>query len=113
MDPFTRAAELGIETEFIDGQGHRRVTQPAALQVILDALPVRTASRFVDAPVVLRSARPARSVLCDAVTLPLRWKIVADLKVIAQGEATDRTIAWPNDLPAGSYRLHLTDAAST
>jgi 4-alpha-glucanotransferase len=112
MDPFTRAAELGIETEFIDGQGHRRVTQPAALEVILDALPVRTASRLVDGPVVLRGGHPASSVLRDAVTLPLRWKIVADLKVIAQGEATDRILVWPADLPVGAYRLHLTDAAS-
>src|SRR3954470_2035590 len=112
MDPFTQAAELGIETGFIDGQGQRRVTQPAALQVILDALPARSASRFVDGPVVLRSGRPARRVFRDAVTLPLRWKIVADLKVIAQGEAADRTLVWPADLPVGAYRLHLTDAAS-
>jgi len=75
-------------------------------------LPVRTASRLVDAPVVLRCGHPASSVLRDAVTLPLRWKIVADLKVIAQGEATDRTLVWPAELPVGAYRLHLTDAAS-
>src|SRR5437868_9469034 len=113
MDPYTRAAEFGIETEFIDGQGHRRVTQPAALQVILDALPARTASRFVDGPVVMRSGQPAHTVLADAATLPTEWKIVADLKVIAQGEAADRTIVWPSHLPVGTYRLHLTDAASS
>jgi 4-alpha-glucanotransferase len=43
--------------------------------------------------------------------LPLRWKIVAGLKVIAQGETGDRTITWPADLPVGSYRLHLTDVS--
>ncbi len=112
MDPFTQAAELGIETGFVDGQGHRRVTPAAALQVILDALPARTARRLVDGPVVLRSGRPARSLLRDAVTLPVRWKIVADLKVIAQGETTDRILVWPADLPVGAYRLHLSDAAS-
>ena len=113
MDPFTRAAELGIETEFIDGQGHRHVTDAAALQTVLDALSVRTARRFVDGPVVVRSGYPAQSVLGDAATLPVSWKIVADLKVIAAGEVADRTLAWPTDLPAGSYRLHLTDAVST
>jgi 4-alpha-glucanotransferase len=112
MDPFTRAAELGIETEFIDGQGHRRVTDVAALEVILDALPARTVCRSVAGPVVLRSGQPAGTVLRDAVTLPLRWKIVADLKVIAQGEVTDRILVWPADLPVGGYRLHLTDASS-
>src|SRR4029077_14826681 len=31
---------------------------------------------------------------------------------IAQGEARNRKIIWPADLPQGSYRLNLTDAAS-
>jgi 4-alpha-glucanotransferase len=42
----------------------------------------------------------------------LHWKIVAGLKVIAAGETHDGVIAWPTGLPVGSYRLHLTDAAS-
>src|SRR3954463_8343168 len=112
MDLFIKAAEAGIQTGFIDVQGQRRVTDAAALQAILDAFPARRAPRFVDGPVVLRSGQPARTALRDAVTLPLRWKIVADLKVIAQGDAVDRTITWPNDLPIGCYRLDVTDAAS-
>jgi 4-alpha-glucanotransferase len=32
--------------------------------------------------------------------------------VIAEGETNDSIIAWPEDLPVGSYRLHLTDASS-
>jgi 4-alpha-glucanotransferase len=111
MDLFTKAAELGIQTEFIDGQGHRHVTEAAALEMILNALPARVPHRFLDRPVVLRSGQPARTEFRDAVTLPVRWKIVAGLKVIAQGETKDRVIAWPVDLPVGSYRLHLTDAS--
>jgi 4-alpha-glucanotransferase len=111
MDLFIKAAELGIQTEFIDGQGHRHVTEAAALEIILNALPVRAPHRFLDRPVVLRSGQPLTTEFRDAVTLPLRWKIVAGLKVIAQGETGDRVIAWPVDLPAGSYRLHLTDAS--
>jgi 4-alpha-glucanotransferase len=111
MDLFTKAAELGIQTEFIDGQGHRHVTEAAALEIILNALPVRAPHRFLERLVVLRPGQPSRTKLRDAVTLPLQWKIVADLKVIAQGETTDRTIGWPVDLPIGSYRLHLTDAS--
>jgi 4-alpha-glucanotransferase len=112
MDLFTKAADAGIQTEFIDVQGQRRVTDAAALQVILDAFPARRAPRFVDGSVVLRSGQHAQTALRHAVTLPLRWKIVADLKVIAEGEALDHTITWPADLPIGCYRLHLTDAAS-
>jgi 4-alpha-glucanotransferase len=112
MDLFTKAKERGIQTEFIDGQGHRHVTGDAALKIILDALPARTPRRLVGEVVVVRSGRPSRTELGQAVTLPLHWKIVAGLEVIAQGEAIDRVIAWPPDLPEGSYRLHLTDAAS-
>jgi 4-alpha-glucanotransferase len=111
MDLFTKAADLGIQTEFIDGQGHRHVTETAALEIILDALPVPRPHRFLARPVVLRSGQPARIELSDAVTSALRWKIVAGLKVIAEGESADRAIIWPADLPVGSYQLHLTDAS--
>ena len=111
MDLFTKAKDLGIQTEFVDGQGHRHVTDAAALKIILDALPARVPHRFLKGPVVVRSGRSSRTEL-QAATFPLRWKIVAGLKVIAQAETRDRIIAWPSDLPVGSYRLHLTDASA-
>ena len=52
MDLFAEAKSQGIQTEFVDGQGHRRVTDAAALKIILDALPPQT-PRPLD--------RPARS----------------------------------------------------
>ena len=133
MDLFTKANELGIQTEFIDGQGHRHVTDQTALQIIVDALPIRAPYRFLGGAVVLRFGRPGRSELKQAASLPLRWKILTDLKVIAEGEVGDRkgdtgdregvtgdrksntgqrVIVWPSDLPEGSYRLQLTDASS-
>ena len=111
MDLFTKAEELGIQTEFIDGQGNRHVTDATALKIIIDAMPVRSSYCFLSGPVVIRAGRPARTTLRQAATFPLSWKIVADLKVIAQGETSDAAIAWPPDLPEGSYRLHLTDAS--
>jgi 4-alpha-glucanotransferase len=111
MDLFIKAADLGIQTEFIDGQGHRHVTDAAALEIILNALPVRMPHRFLDRPVVVRAGQPSRTELRQAVTLPVGWKIVADLKVIAQGETDGRGIDWPSDLAIGAYRLHLTDAS--
>jgi 4-alpha-glucanotransferase len=111
MDLYTRASDLGIQAEFMDGQGRRHVTEPAALKIILDALPPRIPHPLLDGPVVLRSGRPGRAELKQAATLPLRWKILAGLKVIAEGTTAERAIAWPPDLPGGTYRLHLTDAA--
>src|SRR5204862_6863937 len=65
------------------------------------------------------SGRPRCTRLKRPPTLPLRWKIVAQDRVIAEGEVRvgladsgDRVIFWPADLSGGSYRLHLTDAAS-
>lgn len=112
MDLLTRAKDLGIQTEFVDGQGHSHVTDAAALRIILDALPVRAPYRFLREAVVIRSGRPSRTELNPAVSLPLRWKIVAGVKVIAEGETGDRAIVWPAELPEGSYRLYLTDASS-
>src|SRR6202171_190701 len=112
MDLFTQAKNLGIQTEFIDGQGHRHVTDAAALKIILDALPARVPQPFLNQAVVVRSGQPSRTELGQAAVPPLRWKIMAGPKVMARGETTDRVIVWPSDLPVGSYRLHLTDSPS-
>src|SRR6266851_3676126 len=112
MDLFTQARNLGIQTEFIDGQGHRHVTDAAALKIILDALPARAPQPLLNQAVVVRSGQPSRTELSQTAVPPLRWKIMAGPKVMARGQTCDRVIAWPSDLCVGSYRLHLTDASS-
>ena len=112
MNLFAKAADLGIQTEFIDGQGHPHVTDAAALKIILDALPAEKPQRFLNQPVVIRSGQPSRTDLAESATFPLRWKIVAGARVIAEGATNDRAIAWPADLPPGCHRLQLTDASS-
>ena len=112
MDLFTKARDAGIQTDFIDGQGHRHVTDEAALRIILDALPVRVPHRLLGGVVVIRCGQPARTEFAEAARFPLRWKIVAGLAVIAEGETGHRIVDWPEDLPIGSYRLQLTDASS-
>jgi 4-alpha-glucanotransferase len=111
MDLFTKAAELGIQTEFFDGQGHRHVTDAAALQIIIDAMPVRAPHRFLTAPVVVRPGHDARTELTDAATFPLHWKITLGPALIAEGTTDTPLIDWPRGLAVGTYRLHLTDAS--
>jgi 4-alpha-glucanotransferase len=111
MDLFDQAKARGIQTEFLDGQGHRRVTDAAALKIILDALPPQAPGPLVGHPVVVRQGRPSRTELPAAATLPLEWKIVADSGVIAKGESCDHAIDWPKDLPLGVYRLQVSHAA--
>jgi 4-alpha-glucanotransferase len=114
MNLFEKAKNLGILTEFIDGQGVSHVTGETALKIIVDAFPARTPYRFVDGAVVIRSGQPARSELAEAAKLPLRWKIVSDLEgEIREGETDGRTVLWPADLPVGTHRLRLTDASGT
>jgi 4-alpha-glucanotransferase len=109
MDLFTQAQNLGILTEFVDGQGQRHVTGEAALRIIVDALPTGSSWRFVEGTVVIRSGRPARTSLTAAVKAPLRWQIVAAGGTVAQGESRGDRIDWPEDLPVGAYRVLLTD----
>ena len=78
MDLFAKAKTLGIQTEFMDGQGHRHVTDAAALKIILDALPPQRPRRFLDEPVVVRLRQPAQTELiarlppsrCNGKSLP-------------------------------------------
>jgi 4-alpha-glucanotransferase len=111
MDLFAQAKALGIQTEFLDGQGHRRVTDAAALKIILGALPPQAPGPLIGHPVVVRSGRPSRTELPATAMLPVEWKIVAESGVIATGDSSDHAIDWPRDLPLGIYRLHVSDAA--
>ena len=113
MDVFSRAKELGIQTEFLDGQGHRHVTDATALKIILDALPERVPARFLDGPVVIRAGETSSTEFNPAAVLPVTWKLVAGGEIVAEGEAWERTINWPVDWGEGIYRLQLTDAASS
>jgi 4-alpha-glucanotransferase len=110
MDLYKEAQNLGILTEFIDGQGERRVTDETALKIIIDALPTRMPHRLVEGAVVIRQGQPARTELAEMATLPLRWAVDGGPEIIARGEARDRTILWPQDIPVGTYRLQLADA---
>lgn len=111
MDLFTKAAELGIQTEFYDGQGRRHVTPPEALGLIIDAIPEAAERRLLDRIVVIRQGEPNRSELGAGAALPVHWVITAAAATLAEGTAEDRSIAWPQDLPSGSYRVRLTDAS--
>jgi 4-alpha-glucanotransferase len=115
MNLIAQAKTKGIQAEFVDALGKLRVTEPAALRSILEALPDKRPYRFVTGAVVVRTGGPARTELTEAAALPLRWAVVESVdghgaKIVAKGEVREHAIAWPADLPLGYYRLHLTDA---
>src|SRR5215813_5149607 len=101
MDLYSQDRTLGILTQFVDGQGQTRVTDEAALKIIIDALPERTERRLLEAPVVIRPGEPAHTELSQAAGPPVRWTVTAGSRIIAEGEADGRTIHWPQALPSG------------
>lgn len=112
MDLFERAKARGIQTEFLDGQGHRRVTDEAALKIVLESLPPQTPGAVLDGPVVIRAGKSARATLLPSAKLPITWKITAGERVIGKNVAPGRVIVLPEGLAAGVYRLAVTDSAS-
>jgi 4-alpha-glucanotransferase len=115
MDLTKKAQNLGILTEFIDGQGERRVTDPAALKLIIDALPARMPRQLLEGPVVIRKGVPARTTFSETARLPVRWTVDATDGdgPIAEG-VSYRHMLWPADRwSPGAYRLRLADAGGT
>ena len=101
MDLYSQARNLGILTQFVDGQGQTRVTDEAALKIIIDALPARNERRIVVGPVVIRPGEASHAEVSAAAKLPVRWTIMAGSRVIGEGEADGRTIHWPPALAGG------------
>ena len=111
MNVFTKAKTLGIQTEFVDGQGQGRVTDEAALKTILDALPPQAMRLLLTDPVVVRCGCPPPASFPGLPACRCMGDCCGD-RTVATGEATGRGIVWPGDLPPGIYRAHLADAAS-
>src|SRR4051812_34860468 len=112
MNLFAKARDLGIQTEFIDGQGHPHVTAADALKVVFEALPPQGARQLIDGPVVVRQGHKAHGTLLPAARFPVRWEI-GGLTGAIVGETKGEPIEWPSHLPPGVYGLRLTDAAGT
>src|SRR4029077_288585 len=110
MNLFAKARDLGIQTEFIDGQGHPHVTAADALKVVFEALPLQGERKLIDGPVVVRQGHKAHGTLLPGARFPIRWEIGGHASAVvgeAKGDASD----WPGHLPPGVYGLRLTDAA--
>lgn len=112
MDTFARAAELGISPEFYDGQGQHRVTAPAALAAIVDAIPQPQPKPLLGTVLVARGGEP-RAELTATAQLPVHWRLLQHECVRATGECVERHWAGPQGLAEGLYQLDLRDAAGT
>ena len=53
MDVYSKARDLGIDLEFVDGQGQRHRVSEERLRAILDGLPFPPQHPFLKQPVVI------------------------------------------------------------
>jgi len=113
MELSAKAAELGIQSEFYDGNGQYRVTDPAALAVILDAIPCKPPQPLLDHALVSRAERDAGVDLAADAVMPVRWRISEGDRLISAGDCGDRRWSGPGQLPDGVYQLQLDDAAQS
>src|SRR3569833_2627187 len=107
MNIFDEAQNLGILTEFYDGQGVRNVTDEAALKLIVEAFPKSPPHRLLAGPVVVRSGRAAHSQLGVETALPVELTILSQNdghdEVASSGKATERGGGGPGGRPGGAY----------
>ncbi|MBN9014440.1 MAG: hypothetical protein J0H25_15710, partial [Rhizobiales bacterium] len=54
MDVFAKARELGIDTDFVDGQGQGHRIAREALDLLVSAMPVPQTGRLLTGPVLMR-----------------------------------------------------------
>lgn len=113
MDLVAKAAELGIDAGFFDGQGRRHAIDPVALASLIDAMPQAAPGRLLDQPVVIRVGEATTSEFVASVVPPVQWKILAAEMIAAEGLAVDRLVTWPTSIASGIYRLQLTELSSS
>lgn len=109
MDVLSKAAQLGIETSFIDATGQHRTIDPSALQMLLEAVPDAPLRNLLPHAVVCRNARECSPVVISG-EVPIKWQITDDRgAMVADGVSHDHHV----NLPAtkqGVYCLRVIDA---
>jgi len=110
MDALGRAAELGIETSFVDATGRHRAIDAPALAQLLQALPEPPRHDFLTEPAIGRGDTLPEVQARATAQPPLRWRLMRDGAMIADGVAESHRIALPRP-PDGVCTLSVTDAA--
>ena len=112
MDVFEKARKLGIDAEFVDGQGLGHRIAPEALDSLVSAIPLPQTGRLLTGPVVLRSDGDTSIKLESTAMPPVRWQILAGDDVVTEGDSQERIVSFPRNISIGSYRLRLCDDAA-
>ena len=105
-----RAAQWGIDSEYVDARGQPQKVDPEGLAKIVDAVAadqVAPQRRWLPATVFIRQNREPRIFLTGSPPAGLRWEILSDDGRVASGAVEEQNLRLPHDLPLGTYRLRL------
>ncbi len=110
MDVYSKARDLGIDLEFVDGQGHRHVVKAERLRAILDGLPSPPRHPYLKQPVVIvadvrRLSRPDR---CRGERASAGGSLNV-MRCSREDSVAGAMINLPHSMAIGTYRLELED----
>jgi 4-alpha-glucanotransferase len=108
MDVFAKAAQLGIETSYVDAGGTFRAVDPAALEILVGAIPPSPRHPFLNSTFICRGHAPHHIEISDQAALPIVWRATKESEG-PSGIVSDRQLTLP-ELEDGIYSLTVTDA---
>ena len=109
MDVYSKARDLGIDLEFVDGQGQRHRVSEERLRAILDGLPFPPQHPFLKQPVVIVANSGDCRVPMDAAADGIGWRLVERNVVLVRGHVAGTVINLPPSMAIGTYRLEIDD----
>ena len=105
-----RAAQWGIDSEYVDARGQPQKVDLEGLAKIVDAVAADHAApprRWLPATVFIRQIREPRIFLTGLPPAGLRWVLLSVVGGVASGAVEEQNLRLPHDLPLGTYRLRL------
>jgi 4-alpha-glucanotransferase len=103
-----QAALRGIETEYIDAAGQRRIVGAPTIARLIEAIPVEAnrARRIFPPVVVVRRGQRGRIGPSRSWEGRIRWEMFAEGRTL-RGETATPHIALPHCLPLGTFDLRI------
>ncbi|WP_347263275.1 4-alpha-glucanotransferase [Nitrobacter sp.] len=107
MNIHSKAHDLGINLDFVDGLGRRHLLDSDRLRPIVDGLPSPPRRRFLKQPVVIVPSGKDFCVPVGSEANGIPWRLVERHTVVAQGCTSAAKIDLPSRIAVGTYRLEL------
>ncbi len=107
MNIYSKARDLGIDLDFVDGLGHRHLLDDDRLRAVIDGLPSSARHRFLQQPVVIIADVGDFRVPVGPEANGIAWRLVERHAVLARGRIASAMIDIPRSIAVGTYRVEL------